>query len=121
MVRVSQRRLSNPPWKRARDKAPNHDTLKDWRRVAAYAATQKGGRRACGLCKRATMGQASITIRQPWPSKTQLKRWLCSGCYTAMTQVVAELEAKLDNYDLPIDKVGQGFTKGSGQRGTFVS
>lgn len=67
------------------------------------------------------MGQASITIRQPWPSKTQLKRWLCSGCYTAMTQVVAELEAKLDNYDLPIDKVGQGFTKGSGQRGTFVS
>jgi hypothetical protein len=89
--------------------------------VATYAATQKGGKHACGLCKRAAVGQASVTVRQPWPSKTQLKRWLCSECYIYFTKLIAELEATLDRYDLPIDKVGQGFTKGSGKRGTFVS
>lgn len=112
--------LTNPPWKRVRTLLAGEGVLRHWRKVAQRGAEAKGGKRACGLCKRATMGIASVTVLQPWPSRTKLVRHLCSEHYAMLTHLIAEWERTLDNYDLPIDKIGRGVSKGSGKRGAFI-
>jgi hypothetical protein len=115
------RSLANPPWKHYnKPEAASVDTLRHWRKVAERGAVAKGAPRACGLCKRATVGVASVDIRQPWRSRTKLVRWLCSEHWQMLTQLIAEWERTLDNYDLPIAKIGRGSTKGSGVRGTCI-
>ena len=122
MKKVSQRSITMPPWKKlGRMKPPHPTTLEDWRRIATEAAKQKGGRRACGLCKRATLGAASVEIRQPWPSRTKLKRWLCSKHYVMLTKLIREWEVKLDDYDQPIDKIGRGSSTGGGILGALFA
>ena len=111
-----------PPWKRpGRTKTPHKDTLAEWRKIAQEAAVQKGGRRACGLCKRATLGCASVEIRQPWPSFTKVKRHLCSKHWAMLTKLIRDLENTLDDYDLPIDTIGRGSSTGGGKRGALFA
>ena len=118
---IKRRIITDPPWKKIPKGKPTTDRLKYWRNIAYEAALAKGARRACGLCKRATMGQAYVTVGLPWPSKGLRSRWLCSDCWRDLVKWLEQQEFERDGYDLPIDKTAQGVTRGSGVRGSFIN
>lgn len=76
-----------------------------WRVWAREAAIAKGARRACDLCKRATMGAASVDIRPPWSTSNSKIRSLCSEHWKWLTTLIDDMEYRLDNYDQVIDRV----------------
>lgn len=96
------------------------NTLRRWRAFADWAAHAKGGRRACGLCKRAMQGMATVTIAPPWPTRKVRKRWLCSACWSEVTETLTQWEYERDNYDLPIDRVSRSDTTGGGHSGKYT-
>ena len=108
-----------PPWRRLPKAKLAESALRAWRRFAEAAAKAKGARRACGLCKRATMGAAKVTVKFPWGTTTPRWRWLCSECCRNVVWWLEDQEYELDRFDLPVDPVAVGITKG-GKRGSFL-
>src|SRR3954471_14719310 len=101
------RKWSQPPWRKLPKQAKNKFTLNAWRKWAFDAARAKGGRRACGLCKRAMMGCAAIEIRPPWSTSQTKLRSLCSGCWREITTWLDDQEYARDAYSEPIDWVSR--------------
>lgn len=98
---------SKPPWRKLPKPPMVEYVLRRWRKWAFEAATAKGARRSCDLCKRATMGCARVEVYQPWPGGVPKIRVLCSEHWRLMTTMLDDAAYKLDNYDMPIDWVQQ--------------
>lgn len=105
LQRAVVRVWSKPPWEKVPKQAPTRFVLRAWRKWAFEAARAKGGRRACGLCKRATLGAATIELRPPWGTRNLKTRSLCSGCWEEFSTLLDQVEYTRNNYHQPIDRV----------------
>jgi hypothetical protein len=113
MSRWPRKRTTTPGWRRLPKPEFSASVVAKWRHAARERAKRKGAKDACGLCKRAIMGRATVQVTCPWDLRTNAntyRRRLCFDCRNDLVAWLNQQEYERDNYDLPIDVTAHGIT-----------